>query len=185
MPLSLATDTTCIVMAGDHMQISPKVYSSEAQRQKFQKSLLERLFRHYESYSRHLDARHPLNVLLSQNYRSKMEILRFISAIFYGGPDRLQAKSVQPAVDSLVPLNFYVAQGQEHQDRESTSFYNASEIEEITARVEELYNKWPEEWGEPQPDSIGVVTPYYDQVILVNSNSSCQYFFIEVPLEAI
>ena len=167
------------------MQISPKVYSSEAQRQKFQKSLLERLFRHHESYSRHLDSRHPLNVLLSQNYRSKMEILRFISAIFYGGPDRLQAKSVQPAVDGLVPLNFYVAQGQEHQDRESTSFYNASEIEEITARVEELYIKWPEEWGEPQPDSIGVVTPYYDQVIPTKPYSSYQYFIGATMIKSI
>ncbi len=146
------------------MQMSPNVYSLEARRQHFQKSLLERLFRHYESYARHLDSRHPLNVLLSQNYRSKMEILRFISAIFYGGPDRLQAKSIQPPVDGIVPLNFYVAQGWEHQDTDSTSFYNASEIEEIIARVEELYNKWPEEWGEPQADAIGVVTPYYDQV---------------------
>ncbi len=44
-----------------------------------------------------------------------MEILRFISAIFYGGPDRLMARSVHVAVDGVVPLNFYVAQGQEHQ----------------------------------------------------------------------
>lgn len=30
MPLSLATEKTCIVLAGDHHQISPRVYSEEA-----------------------------------------------------------------------------------------------------------------------------------------------------------
>ena len=30
MPLSLATDNTCVVLAGDHMQMSPKVCTSAA-----------------------------------------------------------------------------------------------------------------------------------------------------------
>ena len=37
MPLSLATDTTCVVLAGDHMQLFPKIYSQEAKLQMFHK----------------------------------------------------------------------------------------------------------------------------------------------------
>jgi len=30
MPITLATEKTCLVLAGDHQQISPRVYSDEA-----------------------------------------------------------------------------------------------------------------------------------------------------------
>ena len=50
------------------------------------------------------------------------------------------------------------------QDSDSTSYYNIAEIEEITDRVEELFNNWPEEWGVRKADQIGVVTAYMDQV---------------------
>ena len=53
------------------------------------------------------------NVLLSRNYRSKMEIVRFLSAIFYGGPDKLVAAGDHPDVEGLIPLTFYAAQGRE------------------------------------------------------------------------
>lgn len=94
MPLSLATEKTCIVLTGDHMQISPKVYSPEARQLGFHTSLLERLYAYYESLSGRIanKSSNPLNIFLSSNYRTKMEILRFISAIFYGGPDSLKAK---------------------------------------------------------------------------------------------
>ncbi len=164
MPLSLMTDNTCLVMAGDHMQMSPKVYSREAKVQRFQKSLLERVYCHYDNYRCHLDVKSPLNILLSINYRTKMEILRFISAIFYGGPEKLISHSNLPTPDNVKSLTFYVAQGREVQDADSTSFYNMAEIEEITDRVEELWKNWPIEWGEKKAASIGVVTPYFDQV---------------------
>lgn len=95
MPLGLVTDTTCVVMAGDHMQMSPKVYSLEARNQRFDRSLLERIYRHYEAHERHMNVVGPPSILLTINYRTKMEILRFISSIFYGGPDRLISRSDQ------------------------------------------------------------------------------------------
>ena len=167
MPLTLASEQTCIVLAGDHMQMSPHVYSVEARRQGFHRSLLERLYRHYENYARHLDITSPLNVLLSVNYRSKMEILRFISAIFYGSPDALKSRSNIPNT-RFVPLTFYAAQGREVQDSDSTSYYNMAEIEEVVDRVEELYEDWPSEWGPRKANSIGIVTPYFDQVHFIN-----------------
>ncbi|XP_046550029.1 LOW QUALITY PROTEIN: helicase with zinc finger domain 2-like [Haliotis rubra] len=169
MPLSLATERTCIVLTGDHKQISPKVYSPEARQLGFHTSLLERLYAYYESFSGKIanKSNNPLNIFLSINYRTKMEILRFISAIFYGGPDSLKAMGIVPSVVELTPLVFYVVQGREIQDSDSTSYYNMSEVEEIVERVEDLFNNWPTEWGERAPQEIEVVTPYYDQVVLI------------------
>lgn len=44
------------------------------------------------------------------------------------------------------------------------SFYNNSEVYEVVDRVAELQASWPKEWGPRDDSSIGVVTPYYDQV---------------------
>ena len=164
MPLSLASKDTCVVLAGDYQQISPKVYSPEARDQKFDVSLLERLFQYYDSFSYKIDPTKPLNILLRINYRTKMEILRFISAIFYGGPEKLESRANLPSVLEITPLMFYAVQGMEIQDSDSISFYNMSEVQEVVERVQELFNHWPTEWGERNPKAIGVVTPYSDQV---------------------
>ena len=120
MPLSLADSRTCVVMAGDHMQMGPKVYSTEAKKQQFDKSLLERLYAYYDVNQKLLTVESQLKLPLKQNYRSKMEILRFISAISYGGPNELIARTIQGEAPGIVPLTFYVAQV-----RASLTFYVA------------------------------------------------------------
>ena len=164
MPLAMATEKTCVVLAGDHQQISPKVYSHEAENQNLHISLLERLYNYYDSYKSLISESSPLNILLSINYRTKMEILRFISAIFYDGPNNLKSEANIRSVVEITPLVFYGVQGREVQDANSISYYNMSEVQEVVERVEDLYSRWPEEWGEPSAKEIGVVTPYYDQV---------------------
>ena len=52
----------------------------------------------------------PLNILLSINYRTKPEILRFISSVFYGGPENLKAYGRIPSVVYITPLMFYAVQ---------------------------------------------------------------------------
>jgi hypothetical protein len=39
-----------------------------------------------------------------------MEILRFISAVFYGGPEKLTAAGQVPSVVEITPLVFYTVQ---------------------------------------------------------------------------
>ena len=109
----------------------------------------------------------PLNILLSINYRTKMEILRFISAVYYGGPNQLHEASGLPDAEGITPLTFYTAYGKEIQDPDSTTYCNMAEVEEVVARVVELYENWPPEWGERRPESIGVVSPYTEQVCCV------------------
>ena len=167
IPLSLATENTCVVLAGDSQQMSPKVHSKEGLRQRLHWSLIERLHHHYRMHARLVASLAPLNVLLRSNYRSKKEILRFISAVHYGGPDELRAESEQPTCDNIVPLTLYTAQGREVLDADKTSFYNQAEVDEVTARVEELYNNWPPEWGAREPEMIGVITPYFEQVTIL------------------
>ncbi len=67
------------------------------------------------------------------------------------------------------PLTVFTARGEDVQDANSTSFYNNSEVYEVVDRVAELQRTWPKAWGMRDDTSIGVVTPYYDQVQRIRS----------------
>ncbi|CAB4062935.1 Probable helicase with zinc finger domain [Lepeophtheirus salmonis] len=64
MALALASTQTRVVLAGDHMQLSPEVFSKLALEKKFNKSLLERLYDFYPK------SNFPCKILLIENYRS-------------------------------------------------------------------------------------------------------------------
>ena len=104
-------------------------------------------------------------VFLSSNYRNHSEINKFIANVFYGASDNLSSATTEPAVPNLDPLVFYIAQGLEEQEANSTSFYNLAEIHEIVERVFTLYENWPQAWGKRIADAILVTTPYSEQVI--------------------
>lgn len=171
MALTLASTKTCVVLTGDHQQIGPMVYSQEAKRQKFDMSLLVRLYNYYDYIANcgikqvsERSQQSPLNIFLSINYRTKTEILRFISSVFYGGPDNLKAYGQIPSVMGLTPLMFYAVQGTEVQNSNSTSYLNHAEAQEIVERVSDLLENWPEEWGEMDPKKVGVIATYTDQI---------------------
>ncbi|XP_078610136.1 putative helicase with zinc finger domain isoform X4 [Branchiostoma floridae x Branchiostoma japonicum] len=158
MPVALATSTTRIVLAGDHMQLSPHVYSDFARERNLHMSLLERLYHNYPS-------NHPCKILLVENYRSHQSIIEYTSKLFYEG--KLVASGKQPRHKVHFPLTFFTARGEDVQNQNSTSFYNNAEVFEVVERVKELQDKWPEEWGPVDESSIGVVTPYSDQVFRI------------------
>ncbi|XP_078614262.1 3'-5' exoribonuclease HELZ2-like [Branchiostoma floridae x Branchiostoma japonicum] len=164
-PLSLATAKTRVVLTGDHMQLSPKVFSSFARGKGFHQSLLERLFYHYQQMVPDDDL-HPCITLLHENYRCHNDILKFPSKVFYGG--KLICRSEAKKHPNFPSLAFYTAYGLDSAEDATTSFYNDAEVWEVADRVEALWNSWPEaEWGEKDDtcmEDIGVVTPYQDQV---------------------
>ena len=45
----------------------------------------------------------------------------------------------------------------------------AVQVYEVVERVNELYQSWPESWGPLTQESIGVVSPYADQVTLIRA----------------
>jgi len=115
MPLSLAVNTTCVVLAGDHLQMKQRVFSSEARELNFDKSIVERMYSYYDNARTKHNS--PLSsvpiVRLKHNYRNDARILQFLSATFYGGPDVLVSCSTQPSAPRHTPINFYAAFGTE------------------------------------------------------------------------
>ena len=169
MPLCLADEKTCIVLAGDHLQMTDRVYSAEARQLDFDKSATERLDNFYVSECLRLKKECEFVVRLRVNYRNKSEIAEFMSSVFYN--DTLVARSEQPSVHDISPLNFFETNGREIQDQNSTSIYNWSEVNEVAIRVIQLINKWPHQlWG---PINILVTTAYSDQVSNDIPHSGC------------
>lgn len=159
-PLALATETTRIVLAGDHMQLGPDIFSNFAKERNLHISLLERLYDHYPP-------QFPCKILLCENYRAHEAIIQFTSESFYD--QKLVSSSKQPKHSRFYPLTFFTTRGEDVQDKNSTAFYNNSEVYEVVERVAELKRNWPSEWGEVNEQSIGVVTPYSDQVFRIRS----------------
>ncbi|XP_061778836.2 probable helicase with zinc finger domain isoform X2 [Nerophis lumbriciformis] len=160
MPFALASNTTRIVLAGDHMQLSPFVYSEFARERNLHVSLLDRLYEHYSS-------EFPCRILLCENYRSHEAIINYTSELFYDG--KLMASGKQPSHKDFYPLTFFTARGEDVQEKNSTAYYNNAEVFEIVERVEELRKKWPVAWGKLDEGSIGVVSPYSDQVFRIRA----------------
>ncbi|XP_022112078.1 helicase with zinc finger domain 2-like [Acanthaster planci] len=155
-PLTLATEKTCVVLAGDHLQISPKVFSRTARHAKFHISLLERLF--YQKVGR---------VMLSQNYRTCQEMLDFMFGAFYSGTRvSQQMKAVvshEPHPRSKHPLVFCTVKGVDQ--RIGMSYINHYEVTQIGLIVKDLHDTWPKDkWGELNKNSVGIITPYTMQV---------------------
>jgi hypothetical protein len=159
-PLALADTNTRIVLAGDHMQMSPEIFSNFAKERKLHVSLLERLYDHYP-------ANFPTKILLCENYRAHEAIIKFTSELFY--EQKLIASGKQPRHEKFYPLTFFTTRGEDIQDKNSTAFYNNAEVYEIVERVCELRRKWPLSWGKFNDTSIGIMTPYADQVFRIRS----------------
>lgn len=159
-PLALADKNTRIVLAGDHMQMSPEIFSNFARERKLHISLLERLYDHYP-------ANFPTKILLCENYRAHEAIIKFTSELFYD--QKLIASGKQPRHEKFYPLTFFTTRGEDIQDKNSTAFYNNAEVYEIVERVCELRRKWPSSWGKFNDTSIGIMTPYADQVFRIRS----------------
>ncbi|KAK4291927.1 hypothetical protein Pmani_035272 [Petrolisthes manimaculis] len=160
-PLALAKADTRLVLAGDYMQLSPEVYSPFCDERGLGTSLLERLYDLYPADS-------PCKIMLVENYRSHSAIIKYTSDLFYEG--RLLASGRQAAHPKFHPLTFFTARGEDFQDPNSTAFYNNSEVYEVCEQVGEIISHWPRsEWGPVGEGSIGVVTPYADQMVRIRA----------------
>lgn len=160
MPIALAGENTRIVLAGDHMQMSPELFSNFAKERRLHISLLERLYDHYP-------VDFPCKILLCENYRAHEAIIKFTSELFYD--QKLIASGKQPRHEKYYPLTFFTTRGEDVQDKNSTAFYNNSEVYEVVERVQDLRKHWPASWGKMNDQSIGIMTPYADQVFRIRS----------------
>ena len=156
-PLALAASSTCVVLSGDHRQISPAVYCRKARRKKFHVSLLERLFLRYKK----LDLLGYNTVLLNHNYRSCEAIVDFLSSAFYHRKQCLIAARGRYPVGSgsHAALSFYCTEGAEEEEEvDGCSYFNAAEVEEVVQVVAKFVADGI------QQENVCVVSYYVSQV---------------------
>uniref|UniRef100_A0A8C8Y1A3 Helicase with zinc finger 2 n=1 Tax=Panthera leo TaxID=9689 RepID=A0A8C8Y1A3_PANLE len=155
-PLRYATPRTRVVLAGDHMQVAPKLFSV-APAQAAGHTLLYRLFQHYQQEAHEVARRS--RVIFHQNYRSTEAILSFVSRHFYvakGSP--IHASGKVPRHPQHYPLAFCHVAGNPERDVSRTSWLNTAEIAQVIAKVQEIYASWPHCWGRREQRHICVVS---------------------------
>ncbi|XP_048877851.1 helicase with zinc finger domain 2 [Brienomyrus brachyistius] len=157
MPLSLAGKGTRVVLAGDHMQMGPRLFSLE-EGQHHSHILLNRLFHHYKALKEHNVALSS-RIIFNENYRSTKEIVDFVSTHFYvGKSDVIKASGAVPPHPWHHPLRFQHVHGQCHLDSTTMSWLNPQEAEIVVQVVKQLVEEWPPQWGNRERRAICVLS---------------------------
>ncbi|CAJ1050780.1 helicase with zinc finger domain 2 [Xyrichtys novacula] len=156
MALGLAGPDTRVVLAGDHMQMGPKLFSVDDHHRSNQ-TLLTRLFHYYQGQK--CEAAHSSRVIFSENYRSTLEIVEFISTYFYlGKNDIIRAVGNIPAPANGHALRFSHVRGECLLDTVSMSWYNKEEVAKVVEEVGGILKQWPPSWGRKDLSSICVLS---------------------------
>ncbi|XP_014642761.1 PREDICTED: helicase with zinc finger domain 2 [Ceratotherium simum simum] len=155
-PLRYASLSTRVVLAGDHMQVTPRLFSV-ARAQAAGCTLLHRLFQHYQQQTHEVAQRS--RVVFHENYRSTEAIISFVSRHFYvakGNPIRASGKV--PRHPRHYPLVFCHVAGNPERDMSMTSWLNAAEVAQVVEKVQEVYDTWPHCWGSREQKHICAVS---------------------------
>ncbi|XP_043076767.1 helicase with zinc finger domain 2 [Puntigrus tetrazona] len=154
MALGLAGKHTRVVLAGDHMQMAPKLFSVTDDKRS-EHTLLYRLFRYYQDESNNIAKKS--RVIFNENYRSTAEIVDFVSTYFYVS-DGIKAKGEIPPHPRLHPLIFHHVRGECRLSSISMSWFNVAEVNSVINIVSGLLTDWPVEWGHKDPKQICVLS---------------------------
>lgn len=160
MALGLADKKTRVVLAGDHMQMGPKLFSV-TQEKCSDHTLLNRLFYHYQAENS--TAAKQSRIIFSENYRSTKDIVDFVSEHFYERSNQRNARVIKargnvPSHPEQHALQFHHVRGECRLDPTSMSWFNAEEIQSVVDIVEEIMKNWPTEWCDQDPASISVLS---------------------------
>lgn len=155
-PLRYALPGTRVVLAGDHMQVTPRLFSV-ARAQAAGHTLLYRLFQLYQQQTHEVARRS--RIIFHENYRSTEAIITFISHHFYvakGAP--IHARGKVPRHPRHYPLMFCHVAGNPERDLSLTSWLNTAEVLQVAEQVQEFYSTWPHCWGSREQRHICVVS---------------------------
>ncbi|ACX72205.1 DNA helicase [Methanocaldococcus vulcanius M7] len=152
-----------LIMAGDHKQLPPTVLSENKE---LKKTLFERLIKKYPDFSS----------ILEIQYRMNEKIMEFPNRMFYDNKlkadesvknitllDLVKEEEIEETDKSIVnkiPVQFINVEGKERRDKESYSYYNIEEAEQVFDIVKKLLK-----YRIP----ISVITPYDAQVRYLRS----------------
>ncbi|CAN2389921.1 Helicase with zinc finger [Pristimantis euphronides] len=154
IPLALANYHTRVVVAGDHMQETPRFFNRRAEEEH---TLLTRLFSHYQGKDCPVAQR--ARIIFHQNYRSVPDIISFISRSFYVSRNNaIEAcgdKPMRPPRRSHALALFHC-----HGPCSplQNSWVNESEMLQVVEVVKETVQQWPQQWGKVNRSKICVVS---------------------------
>ncbi|GAB6020040.1 hypothetical protein CHUAL_002787 [Chamberlinius hualienensis] len=173
IPMSLTATSTIVdyqlILAGDPQQLGPVIRSQLSAAYGLQTSLLERICK-CNPYLRDEDlpGGYDSNYVtkLIYNYRSHPALITVSNQLFYHS--ELVAYVDEELSHCLlhweylpnknIPLLFHGIRSQELQEIDSPSWFNPSEIIQVTTYLQSLYHLGI------QPEDIGIITPYRRQV---------------------
>ncbi|XP_043088069.1 helicase with zinc finger domain 2 [Puntigrus tetrazona] len=156
MALGLADKNTRVVLAGDHMQMGPRLFSVR-QDKCSEHTLLNRLFYYYQAENS--DGSKQSRIIFRENYRSTKDIVDFVSKQFYvGKSDVIKASGGVPPHPHQHALQFHYVRGECCLDPTSMSWFNAEQIQSVVDIVQGIMEKWPQEWGDKNPESVCVLS---------------------------
>lgn len=169
--LSLAGPKTRVVLAGDHMQMGPKLFSVD-DHHRSNHTLLTRLFHYYQGQK--CEAAVKSRIIFSGNYRSTREIVDFMSTHLYVGKDDIiqAVGNVPPPADGRA-LRLHHVRGECVSHPTSLSWYNKDEVAAVVQEVHNLMEHWPLSWGAKDQSTVCVLSDG-KQVSLLTTNSKCR-----------
>ncbi|XP_014788960.1 probable helicase with zinc finger domain [Octopus bimaculoides] len=167
IPLSLASEKTCVVLCGDPNQLGPEVHSTNVAKDLLSISIVKRLFEYYRKQGKKNKVmQHPPYIFLKQNYRSCKEIVNFLAYSFYGLSHEMTSKVENPVSD-MKALQFYSVEGTAETLPQNMSYYNKMEAEKVRTIVKDVMKSWPDEEEKLLPEEICVVSNEQNQVKLI------------------
>ncbi|CAL8256544.1 unnamed protein product [Arctogadus glacialis] len=156
IPLGLAGPSTRVVLAGDHMQMGPKLFSVD-DHQRSDYTLLNRLFHYYQGHSS--EVAQKSRILFNENYRSTKEIVEFVSTHFYvGRGEVIKCGKTVAAAPNDNSIKFHHVRGDCQLNRHSMSWSNNAEVNKVVEVLEDILHAWPPTWGAKDPSSICVLS---------------------------
>ncbi|XP_053571921.1 helicase with zinc finger domain 2 [Bombina bombina] len=157
IPLALANHCTRIIVAGDHMQETAKLFCGEASTAGEKHTLLTRLFSNYQS--KDCPAAKSGRIIFNQNYRSAPAIISFVSRCFYvGRGDAIEACAGATAAPPPNQHTLGLCHVHGPSTRDGSSWVNHPEALQVLEVVKEVIHQWPEKWGALKHSSICVVS---------------------------
>ncbi|KAM6927872.1 LOW QUALITY PROTEIN: 3'-5' exoribonuclease HELZ2-like [Xenentodon cancila] len=154
--IGLAGPNTRVVLAGDHMQMGPPLFSVDDDKRS-DYTLLTRLFHYYQGHR--CETAMKSRIIFSENYRSTKEIVEFVSSQFYvEKKDVIQASGNVPPPANDHALMFYHVRGECTLESMSMSWYNNQEAIKVIEAVNDVLKHWPSTWGPQDPGSICVLS---------------------------
>ncbi|CAD5125946.1 DgyrCDS14125 [Dimorphilus gyrociliatus] len=153
----LANNKTKIVMAGDYLQMTLPVYSDNSN---LKISLLERLTKYYISKSKeNFEIVESNCIFLKQNYRSRPQILEFLSKAFYQRSDSIVSCGNFPDNGPNNKCLYFHNNENSKESSSNYSYINLGEIQQTEYVIKELMRL-----ENVKQANITVISYYTDQV---------------------